>query len=212
MKDPYRFKVALNFWNSKSPYLECMLLNNDAASIDEAERPEILSYLPPFEGKDILELGSGIGRFTTEFAKKANHVTTLDFCPHFMESNKEKNRHFSNIEYLCKDAMDADFGPESFDLIFISWLQMYLSKEEVEIFSQRIVGWLKPKGAFFFRESCAPTTYFSKTEHYYAWRRSVIDYDRFYAKKLKLLKYGSIKAYEDLQADPFKCFWLYRKP
>lgn len=35
--------------------------------------------LPPFEGKSVLELGAGIGRFTGELAKKAGQVIALDF-------------------------------------------------------------------------------------------------------------------------------------
>ena len=40
---------------------------------------QILSLLPPYEGKSVLELGAGIGRFTCEFAKKADQVIALDF-------------------------------------------------------------------------------------------------------------------------------------
>ena len=39
----------------------------------------MLSLLPPFEGKSVLELGAGIGRFTGELAQKAGHVISLDF-------------------------------------------------------------------------------------------------------------------------------------
>ena len=39
----------------------------------------MLSLLPPYEGKSILELGAGIGRFTGELAQKADHVIALDF-------------------------------------------------------------------------------------------------------------------------------------
>ncbi|KAG5522519.1 hypothetical protein RHGRI_034622 [Rhododendron griersonianum] len=39
----------------------------------------VLSLLPPFEGKSVLELGAGIGRFTGELAKKADQVLALDF-------------------------------------------------------------------------------------------------------------------------------------
>lgn len=35
--------------------------------------------LPTFEGKSVLELGAGIGRFTGELAKKAGQVLALDF-------------------------------------------------------------------------------------------------------------------------------------
>lgn len=39
----------------------------------------MLSLLPPYDGKAILELGAGIGRFTGELAKKAGQVLALDF-------------------------------------------------------------------------------------------------------------------------------------
>ena len=39
----------------------------------------MLSLLPPFEGKSVLELGAGIGRFTAELAQKAGQVISLDF-------------------------------------------------------------------------------------------------------------------------------------
>ena len=40
---------------------------------------QILSLLPPFQGKSVLELGAGIGRFTGELAKKAGQVIAVDF-------------------------------------------------------------------------------------------------------------------------------------
>lgn len=39
----------------------------------------MLSLLPPFEGKSVLELGAGIGRFTGELAKTAGDLVALDF-------------------------------------------------------------------------------------------------------------------------------------
>ena len=39
----------------------------------------MLSLLPPYEGKNVVELGAGIGRFTGELAKKAGQVLALDF-------------------------------------------------------------------------------------------------------------------------------------
>lgn len=35
--------------------------------------------LPPYEGKSVLELGAGIGRFTGDLANKADQVIALDF-------------------------------------------------------------------------------------------------------------------------------------
>lgn len=35
--------------------------------------------LPPYEGKSVLELGAGIGRFTGELAQKAGQLIAMDF-------------------------------------------------------------------------------------------------------------------------------------
>jgi len=59
----------------------------------------VLSLLPPYEGKSVLELGAGIGRFTGELAKKAGQLIALDFIdsvikkvaavPHLAEGEKK---------------------------------------------------------------------------------------------------------------------------
>ena len=185
-----------------------MLLHRNAPLIDSVERPEIMALLPPLQGKKILEVAAGIGRFTGELAKRAERVTALDLCPHFIEANRAANSAFPNIEWICADAMEAQFSPSQFDLIFISWLFTYLKEEEVSLLAERMNDWLKPGGVLFFRESCAAVTHFSKIKGYYAYYRSPRHYARLF-QKWTLLKEGNIQAYEDLAADPFKCFWIY---
>ncbi|WRX18697.1 hypothetical protein QQP08_011184 [Theobroma cacao] len=74
-------EVQKDYWMEHSLDLtvEAMMLDSKAADLDKEERPEVLSLLPPYEGKSILELGAGIGRFTGELAQKAGHVIALDF-------------------------------------------------------------------------------------------------------------------------------------
>jgi phosphoethanolamine N-methyltransferase len=187
-----------------------MLLKKNAELIDAEEKPELLKLLPPFEGKSVLDLGAGIGRFTAEFAQKAKDVVAVDLCPHFIEENKKANSACQNIEWICSDALDIDFKPQQFDLIFIYGVLMYLPETELQILENKFQQWLKPKGVLFFVETCAPVTHFSATEMYYAHYRSSIDYDRFF-KKWTLLNQGNIQAYEDLLADPLKCFWIYTR-
>lgn len=52
-----------DFWqeHSQDGSLEEMMLDTNAAELTKHELPEILSYLPSWEGKDVLELGAGIG-------------------------------------------------------------------------------------------------------------------------------------------------------
>lgn len=35
--------------------------------------------LPPYDGKSVVELGAGIGRFTGELAQKAGQLLAIDF-------------------------------------------------------------------------------------------------------------------------------------
>ncbi len=39
----------------------------------------MLSLLPSYEGKSVLEFGAGIGRFTGELAQKAGQLVAVDF-------------------------------------------------------------------------------------------------------------------------------------
>lgn len=44
-----------------------------------------MSLLPPYQGKRILELASGIGRFTGSIAGEASGVVTVEFMEDFLE-------------------------------------------------------------------------------------------------------------------------------
>lgn len=203
-----RFATA-EFWSKQTPDLYSMFLNKEAALLDASERTEIIHLLPSFKEKTVLDLASGIGRFTGEFAKEAKKVVSLDFSSQFIEASKKEHQAYKNIEWLCSDVMDASFQGGQFDMIFISWLFMYLDQEEVTLLIKRLQSWLKPGGHLFFRESCNAFTHFKWKNGYYVHYRSALDYDRMFVG-WTLLKQGTIRAYEDLQADPFKCFWLYR--
>ena len=56
---------------------EAMMLDKNASEFSDRERDEILSIVPDVTGLDIIELGSGIGRFTPLLAEKAKSVIKL---------------------------------------------------------------------------------------------------------------------------------------
>ncbi len=124
--------------------------------IDKAEKEEIFSsILPPLENLRILELGGGIGRFTTYFAPRAKEVTVIDLAEQSIRENQKRHQNFSNITYMVDSVTDVQFAPQSFDLIFASWLLMYLNPEEINQLLHNCKNWLAPGGAVFFRESCS---------------------------------------------------------
>ncbi|CAO2827092.1 unnamed protein product [Amaranthus hypochondriacus] len=151
-------EVFKKYWTEHSVDLtvEAMMLDSKASDLDKEERPEILSLLPPYEGKSVLELGAGIGRFTGELAKNASQVIALDFIESVIKKNESINGHYENVKFMCADVTSPSLNilPNSVDLIFSNWLLMYLSDKEVENLVERMLKWLKPGGYIFFRESC----------------------------------------------------------
>ncbi|CAA2972996.1 phosphoethanolamine N-methyltransferase 1-like [Olea europaea subsp. europaea] len=151
-------ELQKNYWIKHSADLsvEAMMLDSKASDIDKEERPEVISLLPPYEGKSVLELGAGIGRFTGELAKRASQLVALDFIESVINKNQSMNGHYKNVKFMCADVASPDlkFSEESVDLIFSNWLLMYLSDTEVESLVERMIKWLKVGGYIFFRESC----------------------------------------------------------
>ncbi|MBA0593754.1 hypothetical protein Gorai_010686 [Gossypium raimondii] len=164
--------------------------------------------LPPYEGKCILELGAGIGRFTGELAQKADSVIALDFIEDVIKKNESINGHYKNIKFLCADATspDLDISEGSMDLIFSNLLLMYLSNEEVENLAQGMMKWLKVGGHIFFREACFDQSGDCKQKHAPSHYREPRFYTQVFKEchatddsgnsfKLSLVGYKCISAY-----------------
>ncbi|KAL9662285.1 hypothetical protein QQ045_027118 [Rhodiola kirilowii] len=151
-------EVQKSYWMEHSTELtvEAMMLDSKAADLDKEERPEVLSLLPPIDGKYVVEFGAGIGRFTGELAKKAGNVLAMDFIEGSIKKNEVINGHHKNTKFVCADVTspDLEIADDSVDLIFSNWLLMYLADEEVEKLAKRMIKWLKVGGFIFFRESC----------------------------------------------------------
>ncbi|KAM4617374.1 uncharacterized protein O3C94_021407 isoform 2-T2 [Discoglossus pictus] len=144
------------FWeeHSQDATVEEMMLDSSAQLLSNEEKPEIISLLPSIDGLSILELGAGIGRFTGHLAKLANHVTAVDFMQTFIDKNRDDNGYRGNITFLQADVTRLEMPRESFDFIFSNWLFMYLTDEELAALTKKMLGWLRPGGYLFFRESC----------------------------------------------------------
>uniref|UniRef100_K3Z5R0 phosphoethanolamine N-methyltransferase n=1 Tax=Setaria italica TaxID=4555 RepID=K3Z5R0_SETIT len=219
-------KVQKSYWeeHSKSLTVESMMLDSRAADLDKEERPEILSLLPSYKGKSVLELGAGIGRFTGDLAKEAGHVLALDFIESVIKKNESINGHHKNITFMCADVTSPNLKIEdnSFDLIFSNWLLMYLSDEEVEKLVGKMVKWLKVGGHIFFRESCFHQSGDSKRKvnptHYREPRfyTKVFKEGHSYDKngdsfELSLVTYKCIGAYVKNKKNQNQICWLWEK-
>ncbi|XP_040184807.1 phosphomethylethanolamine N-methyltransferase-like isoform X2 [Rana temporaria] len=149
-------QTMTQFWeeHSRDATVEEMMLDSSATILSKEEKPEIISLLPSLKGLNVLELGAGIGRFTGHLAKLANQVTAVDFMQNFLDKNRADNGYRGNITFLQADVAQLELPDNSYDFVFSNWLFMYLNDTELMALIQKMLGWLKPGGYLFFRESC----------------------------------------------------------
>ncbi|KAL9261335.1 Phosphoethanolamine N-methyltransferase-like protein [Drosera capensis] len=204
--------------------VEAMMLDSKAKDLDKEERPEVLSLLPPYEGKSVLELGAGIGRFTGELAKKAGQVLAMDFIDSVIKKNESINGHHKNVKFMCADVTspELNISMESVDLIFSNWLLMYLSDKEVENLAKRMVKWLKVGGFIFFRESCFhqsgdskrksnPTHYREPSFYTTVFKECQIDDGSGQSFELSLVGCKCIGAYVRSKKNQNQICWIWQK-
>uniref|UniRef100_A0A1I7V1C6 phosphoethanolamine N-methyltransferase n=1 Tax=Caenorhabditis tropicalis TaxID=1561998 RepID=A0A1I7V1C6_9PELO len=156
-----------SFWDkySDKPDTNSMMLNHSAEELESSDRADILASLPLLHNKDVVDIGAGIGRFTTVLAETARWVLSTDFIDSFIQKNQERNSHLGNINYQVGDAVGLKMESSSVDLVFTNWLMMYLSDEETVEFIFNCMRWLRGNGVVHLRESCSePSTGRSKAK------------------------------------------------
>ena len=67
--------MSMKFWGEKPATTSGMLLQEDIDNLSHLERSDVIAQLPSLDGLKVLELGAGIGRFTSHLARVADHVT-----------------------------------------------------------------------------------------------------------------------------------------
>jgi ubiquinone/menaquinone biosynthesis C-methylase UbiE len=89
-------------------------VENKTRDLDSRATQQLLSDL---SFSDLLELGCGTGKNTEWFARKANHVSAVDFSDVMISKAKEKIT-ASNIEFITADiSQRLPFADSSFDLV-----------------------------------------------------------------------------------------------
>uniref|UniRef100_A0A1S3BWB8 phosphoethanolamine N-methyltransferase n=1 Tax=Cucumis melo TaxID=3656 RepID=A0A1S3BWB8_CUCME len=146
---------------------------------------KVISLLPPYEGKTVVELGAGVGRFTAELAQRAAQVIAVDFVEDVIRKNESINGHHKNVKFLWADVTspELDIHEDSVDFIFSNLLLMYLSDEEVKLLAEMMIKWLKVGGYIFYRESCFQDSENSDKKYDVSYHRE----PRFYSKVFKEL-------------------------
>ncbi len=89
--------------------------------IDRREKEAVLSALGPVEGRNILEIACGTGRFTVMLAERGANTVGLDISRAMLAQGREKARAAGvddHLEFLRGDAARLPFPDDHFDAVF----------------------------------------------------------------------------------------------
>jgi SAM-dependent methyltransferase len=84
-----------------------------------------------FEGKEVLEIGCGEGRFTAKYADKARSVVAVDADEDSIQLAQASSTpaHLrSRVRFLAGDAENLELASQAFDVVIFSWSLCCLAK------------------------------------------------------------------------------------
>lgn len=213
------------YWSqhSEKGSVQEMMLDDDAEKIDGQDCEEILSLQPGLQGKRVLELAAGIGRFTGHLSQRvgSGSVTAVEFMQSFSDQNAAAHGHLGNTHFICADVTTLDQPAGSYDVIFINWLLMYLGDNEVKAFARNALKWLAPGGHIFFRESCLQQSGTKKRDFNPTNYRDPRQYDEIFEEVtcdaypvgccFRLVRKQASQTYLKVKGNPNQLTWLWQK-
>lgn len=89
--------------------------------IDRREKQAVLDALEPIEGRDILEIACGTGRFTVMLAERGANIVGLDISGPMLQQGRQKAKTAGvsdHLEFMRGDAGRLPFPDDHFDVVF----------------------------------------------------------------------------------------------
>lgn len=105
----------------------------------------VRKFNAPVPRKKVLEIGVGTGRIAAKAAPLCLKLTGIDISPKTISRAKENLSGLENVELICADFSDYDFG-ETFDVIYSSLTMMHFQNKRQVIL--KIGGLLNANGIF----------------------------------------------------------------
>ena len=129
----------------------------------------------------VLDLGSGIGVWAQDLARRFSSVTAVEGSRTLFQSLQGRCAPYPNLRPIHGDVMT--FEPDArYDLVFIGGLLMYLNERDVIALLRKLVLCMEPGGMILCRESTVRGNAVSLRGDYQGVYRSVSDYGRIFAQ------------------------------
>ena len=133
------------------------------------ERKVFLSYLQNEKGRNLLEIGAGVGKDSLFFKKHGLKVTTTDISSANIVQCKKKG-----LRAFVLDVYDLGKLRKKYDAIYAQSSLLHVPKKDFELILRKIKRSLKPRGLFYLgmyggtdyegiyeKDHCQPKRFFS---------------------------------------------------
>lgn len=138
-----------NIYDNEKFFESYSQMSRSQKGLDGAgEWQTLKGLLPDFEGKSVLDLGSGYGWHCLYAAEHgATSVVGVDLSEKMLEVARQKNT-FDNITYIHDSIDEVSFGPNSFDVVISSLAIHYIA--DFGKLAKNIATWLTTDGQLVF--------------------------------------------------------------
>jgi len=96
------------------------------------EIPKMKAYVNPKKDMKMLDLGSGYGTWTFEFAKDVELVHAVDYINEMIDIGRQRaeKEKFTNVSFFC-DSMQEYVSIIKYDIVLLSGVTIYLNDADI---------------------------------------------------------------------------------
>lgn len=166
---------------------------HDKDNLEKRQKEEIkvISKKIDFNGKKLLEIGCGLGRWAEYFQDKCNEYVGIDYSENLIEIAKE-NFSFPNcyFETLSVTEIDEENLPIKgpYDIIFITGVLIYLNDEDIKIMIEKINNITHNNSIIYIRETISVLNTRLTLKDFYS-EELEVDYNAIYRTETELLEF-----------------------
>lgn len=156
----------------------------------QIEESEVLLDNIDFNGKKVLEIGCGLGRWANFFHDKCDVYLGIDYSKNLIQIAKE-NYNFDNCYFQEMSAFDIDIDKliinPPFDIIFIAGVLIYLNDEDIPLMIKEINNISSKNKVIYIRETISTLDSRLTLKDFYS-KDLDVDYNAIYRTEEELLK------------------------
>ena len=116
------------------------------------EKKRLESILDYDSNWSLVDLGGGVGLWTEYFSDHMNKVTLVEREANFVELAIERIDN-EGVEIVHSDVTDFDAEKNTFDVVFISGVTLYLNDERLNMMMTKVKQYLKSDGLYVHRDA-----------------------------------------------------------